>query len=101
MFFGCDFPRSENYQFNPIQQVHLLNTQPGKKKGKRKRKKEKKKQGIQGKEEQNHTINKFPMSGIMIITDRMNKNMERVITYRRHPGFLKFNLHRWRKISRE
>lgn len=29
------------------------------------------------------------------------KTWKRVITYRRHPGFLKFNLHRWRRISRE
>ena len=71
-----------------------------KKKQRGKKNRETKKQKIQNKK---HMLNKFPMSGITIVTDRVRKKkeqMETVITYHRHRRFLKLNLHhRWENFN--
>lgn len=53
-----------------IQQEHLLNTQPEKKKKKKEKRNEKKTENS-GETEHNHMKNMFPMSGITIVTDRI------------------------------
>lgn len=57
---------------------------------------------FRGSTEQKSHAQQVSDSGIMIVTDRMiKKDMETVITYHRHPGYLKLNLHRWRRIAQE
>lgn len=85
-------------QFN--RRTCWIRNQKKKKKQRGKKNRETKKQRIQNKK---HMLNKFPMSGITIVTDRVRKKkeqMETVITYHRHRRFLKLNLHhRWENFN--